>query len=97
MSTLTISNCTMEHNTVTDPWAWPDTSPVPGAANNTRYLPMSEIEAGNGGAIYAMATNYFMTNQGGTTVFSRNTAIMGESACICVAATQITVCTPAGC
>eukprot|EP00198_Chlamydomonas_reinhardtii_P008120 XP_001697457.1 predicted protein [Chlamydomonas reinhardtii] len=89
MSTLTISNCTMEHNTVTDPWAWPDTSPVPGAANNTRYLPMSEIEAGNGGAIYAMATNYFMTNQGGTTVFSRNTAIMGGAIALAACPTVV--------
>ncbi|GFR39712.1 hypothetical protein Agub_g192 [Astrephomene gubernaculifera] len=67
------SDCTFVNNTVVDPWAWPDTTPVEDL--RARSLPsLSFIDPGFGGAAYAFSAAIYMMTTGS---FVGNSAKLG--------------------
>ncbi|GFR42167.1 hypothetical protein Agub_g2905 [Astrephomene gubernaculifera] len=71
---LFLEQCSFDNNSVTNPWAWPDTSPEPGAANEKVHFPLSSLDSGYGGGLYVLQTP---TQIASLSQFTNNTALLG--------------------
>ncbi|GFR42168.1 hypothetical protein Agub_g2906 [Astrephomene gubernaculifera] len=71
---LFLDECSFDNNSVTNPWAWPDTSPEPGAANEEVHFPLNSLDPGYGGGLYVLQTP---TQIGSLSQFTNNMALLG--------------------
>ncbi len=72
---MELRNCTFTNNTVVDPWAWPDTTPVPGISSRLPIVQYAYLDMGYGGAVYAKAARLYVVD---ALTLSYNSAKIGE-------------------